>query len=150
MKKGGKTLNKLRPPWGQGIFVGVWRKSNQAMVTTKSGLVLSRSLRRLPSETRWGPDCVCWSDHAPWRLYKGHEGADGGLPEGVPSAERPKTEKVPRVFGIIFRRTKYHNLITGCAGVWSRWNVLAFQPHSAACRARFREIITDDASGQCG
>lgn len=70
LKGKGKTLNKLRSRWGQGIFVGVFLRSNQAMVATKSGMVLRRYSRRLPFKSRWGPDTLEWIQWAPWRLYK--------------------------------------------------------------------------------
>ena len=89
----------------------------------------------------------------------GHESADGDIPEGVPPEERPKTgedksgkvvyvdvrEKTPRDFGITWQVIKDNHPTAGCAGCWSRWNGLAFQPHSSKCRERFREIMKDTA-----
>ena len=94
LKKKGKHLSKIRTRWGQGIFVGVRSKSNQVMISTRQGIVLSRSVRRLPIESRWGPDTLGWIQWAPWRLFKGHEGADGDVPEGVPAEEKHETTSV--------------------------------------------------------
>jgi hypothetical protein len=44
LKGTGKTMNELRSRWGQGIFVGVRLRSNQAMVATRSGVVSSPHL----------------------------------------------------------------------------------------------------------
>ena len=40
-----------------------------------------RSVRRIPVEDRWGPDCVGWVRHVPWNRYSGDEQADGDVPE---------------------------------------------------------------------
>ena len=85
--KGGQKLQKLEPRWRHGIFVGVRKRSNELWVSRPEGIFAVRSVRRIPLESRWGEDCVNWVQWAPWNRYKGDEGADGEVPEGVPAEE---------------------------------------------------------------
>ena len=56
--KGGSKMAKMRPRYGEGIFVGVRRHSNQLMICTLSGIVLARDAKRMPFEDRWVEDCL--------------------------------------------------------------------------------------------
>ena len=73
-------FEKLNPRWEYGVFVGVRRRSGEVWVATKSGLVKARSVRRIPIEERWGPDCVELVKNVPWNKGDGEEG-DGDIPE---------------------------------------------------------------------
>ena len=66
----GAKMEKLNPRWDFGIFVGVKRSSGELMIARPEGVFTVRSARRLPTEMRWGEDCVNWVCWAPWRLYK--------------------------------------------------------------------------------
>ena len=79
----GEKQAKIRARWAYGIFVGVRRKSGEVWVATEDGGIQKvRSVRRIPVEDRWGPDCVGWVRHLPWNRYSGDEQADGDVPEG--------------------------------------------------------------------
>ena len=91
LKKGNK-MEKLNARWDYGIFVGIRRRSNEVMVSTKEGIVMARSIKRIPVESRWGNDCLEWVKWAPWNRYKDAEDADGEVPEGVPAEELRASE----------------------------------------------------------
>ena len=79
--KAGTKMEKFRPRWGFGIFVGIRRRSGEVKVVTKDGLVVVRSVRRLPVEERWGRDCVDRVRFVPWHRYRGDDRADGEVPD---------------------------------------------------------------------
>ena len=128
------------------------------MVSTPEGIHTARSVHRIPVEERWGEDSVRWVKWAPWNRYKGDEGADGEVPEGVEvegSGEvKPEvTEKVyvevkskpPRDFYISKKDAEKHGYTRGCAGCSSWYRGLSRQPHSEVCRARFKDLLKSDA-----
>ena len=90
MKKMGDKLQKIRPRWSFGIFVGVRRLSNEIMVATPKGITHAQ---RIPYEKMWSMDCLSWVCWAPWRRYAGQEDEDGEVPEGVPALERDSGER---------------------------------------------------------
>ena len=127
--KGGPKKAKMRPRYGEGIFIGVRRRSNQLMICTPGGIVLSRDAKRMPIEDRWVEDCLGWVQWAPWRQYRAHKDADGGLLEGVPAEERHKEiskQKIqivvhtriqsPREFRIEEHDIELFGFTRGCAG----------------------------------
>ena len=77
----GSKLEKIRPRWEFGIFVGIRRRSGEVKVVSKGGLVEVRSVRRLPLEERWGVDNMLWVKLVPWNQYKGDEYEDGEVPD---------------------------------------------------------------------
>ena len=102
--KGGPKKAKMRPRYGEGIFIGVRRRSNQFMICTPGGIVLSRDAKRMPIEDRWVEDCLSWIQWAPWKHYRAHRGADGDLPEGVPAEERHKETSQQKTQVIVHTR----------------------------------------------
>ena len=154
----GSKLEKINPRWEYGIFVGVRRRSNEIQVATKEGIVSVRSVRRIPVEKRWCEDCVDWIRWAPWHRYKDARDADGDVPEGVPAEERIKSEAagsgstvvvvrspIPRDFQIAKKDAEKFGYTRGCAGCSSWFRGLARQPHTGACRERFRGLMKDEA-----
>ena len=154
----GSKMKKLNARWGEGICVGIRRRSNEIMVASREGIMLARSVRRVPLEKRWDKqnlDMVRW---APWHRYGGDENADGDVPEGVPVEEAPSSskdgervvfidtkEKIPREFYIGQKDVSKHGTTRGCGGCSSMVRGFPRQPHNATCRERFREAMRDDA-----
>ena len=52
-RRTGQKMEKLNERWQYGIFVGVRRRSNELMIATKLGIVMARSIKRIPVERRW-------------------------------------------------------------------------------------------------
>ena len=73
-------MEKMNERWQRGICVGVRRRSNEPMIATKLGVVMARSIKRIPAERRWTVDTLDWVRHAPWHLYKDAEDEDGEIP----------------------------------------------------------------------
>ena len=158
VKLGGK-LEKINPRWEYGIFVGVRKRSNELSVATPEGILQVRSVKRIPVEQRWGNDCVDWVKWAPWHRYREAEDADGDVPEGVPAEERKvgveresegtviirTRESAPRDFFIQKKDGEKHGFTRGCPGCASWFRGLGRQPHTEACRARFRELLKGEA-----
>ena len=153
---------KIEARWEPGIFVGVRQRSGEMWVSVKGKVFAVRSVRRLPVDERWGPDCVKWVDRVPWNKYKDAEDADGEVPEEMLvepiSGESRGTEdgvvviqtrKVPpRQFHIRKDDAERHGYTRGCAGCSSWFRGSTRQPHSEACRNRFRELLKDEAKFQ--
>ena len=158
--KGDGKLNKIRPRWEYGIFVGVRPTSNEVWIATAEKTLSVRSVRRLPQEHRWGMDCVRWVRRTLWNRYKDDSGADGDLPEKVPQAVAPDVgprggivfvetrDKIPRDFYIKKSDAEKHGYSRGCAGCSSWFRGLGRQPHTEACRERFRGLMHDEAKVQ--
>ena len=129
------------------------------MVSTQQGVSLSRSVKRIPCEERWGRDCLEGLKWAPWKWD--HEAEDeGDLPEGVPLEERENGQLGSKVifvdikerqthhFSITKRDVDQHKPAKGCAGCSSMTRSTGRQPHSVACRERFRQRLKDHARVQ--
>ena len=155
-------LEKINARWELGIFVGVRRRSGEVWVAFKGQVISVRSVRRIPEEERWSKDCVEWVDRVMWNRYKDDEGADGDVPEGVPAGE-PASSGSTRCPGIIIIETKNKpprefyikksdaerlGYTRGCGGCNSWHRGLGRQPHTEACRARFKELMKDEARVQ--
>ena len=156
--KAGQKMEKINARWDYGIFVGVKRRSNELMIATSEGIIKVRSVRRLPVERRWSEDCVGWVKWAPWNEYKDAENADGEVPEGIPIEEKVNSsgsgervvyidtrDKAPREFYISKKNAEKYGYTRGCGGCTSWFRGLARQPHTEACRNRFKELMKDEA-----
>ena len=158
--KADAKMRKLRPRWEYGIFVGVRPTSNQVWIATADKTFAVRSIRRLPQEQRWSPDCVRWVRRTLWNRYKDDGGADGELPEEVKQEVAPELgprggavyietrDKIPRDFYIRKTDAEKHGYTRGCAGCSSWFRGLGRQPHSEACRERFRGLMHAEAKVQ--
>lgn len=130
------------------------------MVADCDGIKCCRTVKRIPEEKRWSRDCVDWVCWAPWNRYRDAVDADGDVPEGVPTQDEEKEdrgegkertvcvdvrEKVPRDFYISKKDAERHGYTRGCGGCSSWFKGLGRQPHTEACRARFRDLMKDEA-----
>ena len=115
-------------------------------------------------DKRWSRDCVDWVKFAPWFLYKGDSGADGELPEEVVKESQEEGDKdresgprvvfrdvresVPRDFQVRWEDAYGEDGIgpsPNCPGCRS-WDVgRSRQPHTAACRERFKKHLEGKA-----
>ena len=156
-------LEKINSRWEFGIFVGVRRRSGELWVAVKGKLMTVRSVKRIPVEERWSKDCVEWVDRVMWNRYKDDDGADGDVPQGVPandptsssgSSSGPQViivetrNKPPREFYIKKTDAERLGYTRGCGGCNSWHRGLGRQPHTEACRARFKELMKDEARVQ--
>ena len=134
-------------------------------MATKAGVNKARSVRRTPEKDRWSNDCTDWVKHVPWHFHKGHPEAYGEIPEEkieetrtgavrpVDDMESPlvvvRTRQVPpRAFQTRKEDVEVHWYTKGCAGC-SKWFFgLGRQPHTSECRARFAQIMKEDARYQ--
>ena len=135
-------LCKIRPRWEYGIFVGVRPASNEVWVATASKTIAARSVRRLPLEQRWSPDCVRWVRRTLWKRYKDDTGADGDLPEAMPQEVAPDVgprggvvfvdtrDRIPRDFYIKETAAEKHGYTRSCTGCSSWFRGLGRQPHT--------------------
>ena len=73
-RRRGPKLEKLKSRWTEGIFVGVRRASNQAMIATELAICMIRDVKRMPIEQRWIRDTCDWINWAPWRQGPGRCG----------------------------------------------------------------------------
>jgi hypothetical protein len=165
-KKKAKDKNaKIEARWEKGIFVGARSCSGEFFLATSLGVRKCRSIRRLPLQERWGPDCLSWVKNVPWHLYRGDLLADGDIPEdnsvepeAVAGGAREGlggggiVVKVrappPRSFQIRKEDAEKHGYSRGCSGCSSWFRGLGRQPHSPECRARFEKLLKDDARFQ--
>ena len=152
-------MEKINARWNHGIFVGVRNRSNELWIATNENKIISvRAVKRIPVEQRWGEDCVKWVTRVPWNRYKDAIDADGEVPEGVPEEERKSDKngpenfvfvetkkKPPREFYIRKEDAEKHGYTRGCGGCSSWFRGLARQPHTEACRERFRNLMKEEA-----
>ena len=95
-----------------------------------------------------------------WNRFQGDEQADGEIPEGK-AVELPPQEtkidqapqgltintkrQVPREFYITKTDAENHGYTPRCPGCGSLFRGVGKQPHTAECRERFRNLMSDDA-----
>ena len=103
--KSGK-MEKLRPRWDHGIFVGVRPRSGELLVATRTGIRKTRSVLRIPEEERWTKDTLEWVKYVPWHRTEDDPEADGDLPEGVEPANAEVREEGGNQEKIIIVSTK--------------------------------------------
>jgi hypothetical protein len=154
---------KIDARWEKGIFVGARSCSGEFWIAVPSGVRKCRSLRRLPIEERWSLDSLAWVKHVPWHLYREDPQADGDIPEdnavepeALPQTSRGNSSGIvikvrslpPRSFQIRKEDAEKHGYSRGCAGCSSWFRGLGRQPHSEQCRARFEQLLKDDARFQ--
>ena len=149
---------KIRSSWDYGIFVGVRPKSGEVWIATTAATFPVRSVRRLPPDQRWSIDSVRWPRRTLWNRYKDDSAADGDLPEEVRQEVAPDLgprgggvvfietrARVPRDFYIKKTDAERHGYTRGCGGCSSWFRGLGRQPHTEACRERFRELMREEA-----
>ena len=91
-------------------------------------------------------------------MFRGKQDADGDIPEEgveskirVGSAEATPTVVIgtrrvpPRAFQIRKEDAEKYGYSRGCAGCSSWFRGLGRQPHTLECRARFAEVLKEDA-----
>ncbi len=159
-KKSGQKMNKINSKWEFGIFVGVRQKSGEIWVATPDGIHKARSVRRIAKQDRWTQDSLEWVRHVPWKRYKDQEDDDGDIPEekavdAEPGRERRQDEErtiivgtrqvAPRAFYIRKEDAEVHGYTRSCPGCSSWFRGIGRQPHTAECRARFAELMKEDA-----
>ena len=150
---------KIRSRWDYGIFVGVRPRSGEVWIATTTATFPVRAVRRLPIDQRWSQDSVGWPRRTLWNRYKDDRGADGELPEEVRQEVAPALgprggsdvvfietrSRAPRDFYIKKTDAELHGYTRGCGGCSSWFRGLGRQPHTEACRERFRTLMRDDA-----
>ena len=153
-------LEKISKRLDFGTFVGVRWRSKEIMVSTPDGIRYCRSVKRLPVERRWSEDSLKWVQWCPWRRYKDAPDGEGDVPEGVPEEERKlegskermvfiETQaRAPQDFSVTYTEAKKHGFTRGCAGCSSWGRGITKQPHTQACRDRFRILLQDNARFQ--
>jgi hypothetical protein len=153
-------MDKISSRWDHGVFVGVRVRSGEFWVATVAGVRKVRSVRRIPEDERWSEASVKWVKNVPWNLYKDHPDADGDIPEekavdAEPGRERRQDEErtiivgtrqvAPRAFYIRKEDAEVHGYTRSCPGCSSWFRGIGRQPHTAECRARFAELMKEDA-----
>ena len=96
--------------------------------------------------------------NVPWHRYKDQHDADGDIPDekevDVENFEVEKKEPMmviktrqlaPRAFQIRKEDAEKHGYSRGCASCSSWFRGLGRQPHTTECRARFAEVLKEDA-----
>jgi hypothetical protein len=157
--KSGK-MEKLKPKWDYGIFVGVRPRSGEVIIATPTGITKARSVRRIPIEDRWTMDTLKWVKHVPWHRFDSDPEADGELPEDVDREPAPATtmggqhqkivivstkEAKPRGLYVTEKNVNEHGPTRGCGGCTSLLRRTGRQPHNEVCRERFNILLKDQA-----
>eukprot|EP00973_Karenia_brevis_P028376 3912340-Karenia_brevis.AAC.1 len=81
-------MQKIKPRWEDGTFVGVSNRANELKVVNKEAVCRVRSVMRIPFHRRWGDNSLGWIERVPWHEYKDAPDADGDILEGVTVDER--------------------------------------------------------------
>jgi hypothetical protein len=156
----GPFLKKLEARWQFGLFIGIKKTSGEVIVANEDGAVkVARTIRRVPSETRWQVGNLEWVKHVPWNLGREDKEADGDAAEfdfkngpGAamtreeveevrhqgPSGRQPHTA---HIFKTDFEKHGYTDRCPGCSAMLRKMNP---QPHSGACRRRMAKVMEGD------
>ncbi len=137
-----------------GLFLGYNKDSYEYVVGTATGIAFTRSLQRVPPDSRWSPDLVAGIRATPWSLHQRPE-TEATLPEGNtttidPVGDRPPP--MPRNFKISTKKLRdVWGFTMGCPQCdWTREHGERRDGigHSKACRERIMEVLGRTEAGR--
>ncbi len=150
---------KMTPRFNFGIWIGINETTGEYLVTTPEGIKRARTIRRMPSDSRWDADFMRRCKGTPWD-YEGKEeygdmGGNADMPETArEQREDPKEEPRHAADDRRVRRMKIsladvakHGPTQGCAGCRAAVLKKRATPHSEACRERMLEAIGSTPEG---
>ena len=121
-------------------------------MVNETGVISTRTIRRLTGDNGWSMDNLKWRKWAPWHHYRRDEREDGGIQEGVLDEEREVITpdeaekvvysdvrtKVPRAFYLTKKDAELHGHTKTngerCPGCQSWLTGNGYRPDWAACR----------------
>ena len=149
-----KRKIQVEAKWHEGIFLGIKDESEIAVVGTPHGIVISRSIRRVPKEDSGDGMLFNSIRGAPWEQQPKAEGGvvnrvQLDVQAAIPERQAPPPivgEQLPRRFyirrSVELARYGYTDRCIGCQHAR-----LGLKPadHNEECRARFvRHVTADD------
>ena len=141
--------------WRTGVFLGYVWSTPEYLVGTAEGIFKCRTIRRMPLETSYDPECVTWLTTSYNTYIK--SGAKTNPPQVrfgdiAPSAPEPM---VTRGGSHIRRARLYpqdfvtHGYTVGCDGCLHLQNQLGQRRgHNEECRKRMEDCIGEEAAGK--
>jgi hypothetical protein len=118
------TRGKLDDRWQEGVWLGKSLVDGAHLVSTETGVVRARSIRRQEEAKRWNLANVAKLVGLPWDVK-------GKLQDARP------TPKARYITAAKIRQYGASRNCTGCAGK-------SGDVHSAACRARFHKLFAKE------
>ena len=160
-KEGKQTskVAKLDSMWEDGVFLGYRTTSAEMIIGTTSGIMRSRTVRRMPEDERWGASNLDLVKGLPWRpdgQADLQREDDDKMPvvDIRPAApdvlvERPEPEEsVPRQLYVRTKDIQKYGVTDGCPGCRAWALGRKTQTHSARCRERISEALQGSDEGQ--
>ena len=145
-------MQEIDARFHDGIFLGLKEDSDEILISTESGIFISRAMRRQTREHRWSPTAIKAITGTPWKPY-GHTTADTlrtSLPAAVEPAQPgpgptpsltpdPSADIAPRRLRIERRDLERLGYSPGCPGCYSAKHRRPHKPHTETCR---KNILT--------
>ena len=159
VKGSGGRAAKMDQHWHKGIFVGILKRSGEAVVLTPEGARKARSIRRVVEEQRYDQELLRQAKGVPWD--EDGDGCEGEpsviLPAGVdarPVHDAPITPPVAAESKPFAHRRMYitndalmkFGFTDGCRACEStlQGKRASGVPHTAECRARIEQAMAAD------
>ena len=153
-RRAGGPLGKLTCMWEDGIYLGVKATTAEVIIGTKSGVWVTRTVRRKPLEERWDKENLELVGGVPWYRSDADENVDGEkMRTEVKTMDKDYLEKfeemeehvpVPRRVFITRQDLETHGYTVGCPGCISILKGTTRQMHSEACRRRIQKEMKGD------
>ena len=165
-----KDKSKIDAQWESGIWLGIARESNEALVGTSSGVTRAYAIKRRATDERWDGDAITTMMgtpqrpnpekaglHIPTRIAPkvgdpGSGVAPGGVApgenEGIPEA-MPIPDPLTRRMPITHKEIEKYGYTDGCPGCDAKKRgEVARRGHSEKCRRRIEEALRNDEEGK--
>ena len=167
-----KLNDKQQPRFSSGVFLGLQRRSNEAIVGTENGVFKARTIRRLAPDAKWSAEYVRSMVGVPHEPVPGRPGenitmgtaADGERTEREKELTEPANiptnlpQDPPTTRKMYIRKADVEKYgptegCNGCTGALTgetvgRWPNVRTIPHNNACRQRMKQMMENDEEGK--
>ena len=150
-------MNKLSNKWRSGHFLGIKEGTDEAYIGTEQGVMMARSVKRTPEETRKSPESLLKVRGVHWKMAAETAGTgerssvylgEGEPQENLPDPVVPAQAAVPQVRRMYVTKAmvEKYGMTTGCTAclrviTHGTTNVT----HADVCRGRMQERLRPPA-----
>ena len=132
-----ERANKLESEWREGLWLGHSRRSNEAIIGTREGVVRAYAVKRMDEESRWDAKYLQEMKGTPQQPDPPHE--EPPAPAEGPVDECDRQVRRMRITGVMLQKYGYTE---GCR--YKRAGMREARPHTEVCRRRIGEAMMGD------
>ena len=154
IRPGKERANKLESEWREGLWLGHSRRSNEAVIGTRAGVVRAYAVKRMDEESRWAkylqemkgtpqqPDPSRPGLAIPIKVNIDPPHEESPAPAEGPVDECHRQVRRMRITGVMLQKYGYTEGCDGCR--YKRARMREARPHTEVCRRRIGEAKMED------